>query len=69
MTRFEAVQQLARILGRDEFAQRLGLPQGQVPASPTPEQVAALQTLAEEHIDDLVRSMLGGGRRLRRRHR
>jgi len=58
MASFAAIQQMARILGRDEFGQRLGLPLGQTPPSLTSEQVTALQSLAEEHIDDIVRAML-----------
>lgn len=58
MASFAAIQQMARILGRDEFAQRLALPADETPSSLTPEQITALQTLAEEHIDDLVRAML-----------
>lgn len=58
MVNFAAIQQMARILGRDEFAQRLGLPANETPSSLSPEQLAALQSLAEEHLDDLVRAML-----------
>ena len=58
MTSLQAIQQLARILGRHELAQRLGLGQGPLPAFLTAQQRAALQAQAEEHIDDLVRAML-----------
>ena len=58
MASFQAIQQMARILGREEFAQGVGLPTGQVPLELTAEQMAALQALAQEHIDDLVRAFL-----------
>ena len=58
MASFEAIQQMARILGRDEFAQRLGLPVDRTPSSLTLEQIRALHSLAGEHSDDLVRAML-----------
>jgi hypothetical protein len=58
MASFQAIQQLARILGREEFARSLDLPAGQLPPSLTAEQVDALHSLAEEHIEDLVRAML-----------
>ena len=58
MTDPEAPVQLARILGRDRLARRLGLPLGQMPPSLTPEQLAALRSLAEEHSQDIARALL-----------
>jgi len=58
MASFEAIQQIARILGREEFAQNLGLPQDQLPSSLTNEQMSALHALVEAHIDDIMRAML-----------
>ena len=58
MTRFEAIRQMARILGREEFAQGLGLPVDQLPHELTDEQTVALRVLAQEHIDDLVRALV-----------
>ena len=57
MPHLEALQQLARILGRERLAQRLGL-QVPLPDRLTPDQATALQSLVEEHIQDLVRAML-----------
>ncbi len=57
MAHRQALQQLARILGRQRLAQRLGLP-GPLPDRLTPDQVTALQALVEEHIQELVQAML-----------
>ena len=57
MAHLEALQQMARILGRDRLARRLGL-QGPLPDRLTAEQIAALQSLVEEHVSDIVRAML-----------
>lgn len=58
MTRFEAIQQLARILGRDDFARQLGLPPGQLPPSLTPEQATTARALTAARADDIARALL-----------
>ena len=59
MTDPEALLQLARILGRDRLARRLGLSLGQPPPSLTPQQTTALRSQAEEHSQDIARALLG----------
>ena len=58
MSDWEALQQLARILGRDDFARRLGLPSGQLPPALTPEQAATVHDLTAARADDIARALL-----------
>ena len=55
---YEAMQQMARILGREELALALGVPAGKMPAELTAEQRVSLARLVDGRIDDLVRAML-----------
>ena len=55
---YEAMQQMARILGRKELALALGIPAGKMPAELTAEQRVSLARLVDGRIDDLVRGML-----------
>lgn len=55
---YEAMQQMARILGREELALALGIPAGRMPTELTAEQRVSLARLVDGRIDDLVRGML-----------
>ena len=55
---YEAMQQMARMLGRKELALALGIPAGKMPAELTAEQRVSLARLVDGRIDDLVRGML-----------
>ena len=54
----EALLQLARIIGRDQFTRQLGLSPKELPLSLTPEQMKAFHSLAEKHGDAIARALL-----------
>ena len=58
MISYEVMQQMERILGRDELFRALGLPAGDLPINLTAEQRVEIDQLIETRIDELVRAML-----------
>ena len=58
MISYEVLQQMERILGRDEFSRALGLPTGDLPTNLTAEQRVAIDRLIEASIDEFVQAML-----------
>ena len=58
MTNPEAVIQIARLLGRVEFSLRLGLGDGDLPASLDASQLARLQMLVDERAEPLSAGLL-----------
>jgi hypothetical protein len=49
-----AIRQLARLLGRDELYRRLGLEEGWQPGELSDEQLAGVQALVDERLEDLA---------------
>ena len=52
-----AIRQLARLLGKDEFYRRLGLDEDWQPGELSAQQVAQVQALVSEHVEDLARAL------------
>lgn len=49
-----AIPQLARLLGKKEFYRRLGLDEGSPPAELSAQQLAEVQALASERLEELA---------------
>ena len=52
-----AIRQIARLLGKDEFYRRLGLDEGAQPGELSAKQLAQVQALVGERLEDLARAL------------
>ena len=57
MTSRIAILQLSRLLGKEEFYRRLSLDDGSEPDELSAEQMARLQLLLDERLEELVRGL------------